>query len=230
MGVIRHPVRRPERALAPTWQHVEPINPVIQSIKPRFQLLFGLSAQLPSQFRDFFRSGLFQAVLLTLMSARFRQGSFAPPALPGFNATMNPSDSRPGRRAVIYSRRASSPTAPAVGGTKPGLPSFVDNLSMPAVLSHPGEPLRCTCSLLGGRCWLRRIRSGGRSHMCNEAETGLLALRLTSSLVAGFAAAITRVDAARATCVTSNSHGELLSVHKITPTYLGAPDDPDGHG
>ena len=33
-----------------------------------------------------------------------RQGPFAPPALPGFLATMNPSDSQPGQIAVIDSR------------------------------------------------------------------------------------------------------------------------------
>jgi hypothetical protein len=33
-----------------------------------------------------------------------RQGSFAPPALPSFVATMNPSDSQPSLIAVIYSR------------------------------------------------------------------------------------------------------------------------------
>jgi len=45
-------------------------------------------------------------------------------------------------------------------------------------------------------------------------------LRLTSSFAAGSAVEITLGDAARTTCVSSNSHDELLSVHEINPTSL----------
>ena len=183
MGVKRRTFRRPEGSLA---------------------LLFGLAAQLPSQFGDFrcqrhpgsdfricrrsigvrlvlFRSGMSQADLLELMAARFRQGPFAPPGLAGFFATMDPSDSRPGRPPVMFSRRSLSAAAPAVTGTGPGLSGSVFNLSTPAVLSHPGEPVHCIRSLLRGRCWLHPFWRVGRSQWFNEAETGSLALRLTFS-------------------------------------------------
>ena len=97
---------------------------------------------------------------------------FAPPALLGFPATTNPSDSRSGPLPVIDSREELSPSASAGGGPRPGLPSSVVDLSTPAVLSHPGEPGRCIRSLLRGRCWLRHIWLVGRSQMRNEAGTG----------------------------------------------------------
>ena len=49
----------------------------------------------------------------------------------------------------------------------------------------------------------------------HEAETGSLALRLTSSPFEASLKRIAPLCARLATCVTSNSHGELLSVHKI---------------
>ena len=55
-------------------------------------------------------------------------------------------------------------------------------------------------------------------------------LRLTSSFTAGSAVEITLADAAGTTCVSSNSHDELLSVHKTNPALLGAPDDADTCG
>jgi hypothetical protein len=36
-------------------QHVFPVDPVIQGVKPESGFLFGLVSQLPSQFRDFLR-------------------------------------------------------------------------------------------------------------------------------------------------------------------------------
>ena len=36
-------------------QHVVPVDPVIQGVKPELRLLLGLLTQLPSQFRDFRR-------------------------------------------------------------------------------------------------------------------------------------------------------------------------------
>ena len=116
------------------------------------------------------RSGEFQAAHRSSSVTTFWQGPFAPSALPKFLATTNPSDSRSGRVSVIYSRQTLAPSA--LGDTRPGLPSSAIDLSTPAVLSHPGEPLRCIRSLLHGRCWLRPIWRVGRSHMCNEAETG----------------------------------------------------------
>jgi hypothetical protein len=54
-------------------------------------------------------------------AANLRQGPFAPPELPGFHATMNPSDSRRGQTAVIHSRGPlplqSSDTTPGLSGS-----------------------------------------------------------------------------------------------------------------
>ena len=100
------------------------------------------------------------------------QGPFAPPALLGFLATTNPSDSRSDHLPVIDSRQALSPSASTVGGIRPGLPSSVIDLSTPAILSHPGEPSRCIRSLLRGRCWLHHIWLAGHSQLRNEAGTG----------------------------------------------------------
>ena len=93
--------------------------------------------------------GFPQAVLLPSSGPRVRQGPFAPRELPRFNATMAPSDSRPGRPAVMVSH----PTL--VRDTRidqAGPLRFPIDLSTPAVPYHPGGPDRCVCSLLRGRC------------------------------------------------------------------------------
>ena len=134
---------------------------------------YGLSMRPVTFFRRnvIVRGGIkFQAARRLSFVTTLWQGPFAPPELPGFLATTNPSDSRPGRLPVIYSRRALSPAAPATDGTEPGLPGSVVDLSTPAVLSYPGESIRCVRSLLRGQCWLRRIRPVGHSHWCNEAH------------------------------------------------------------
>ena len=76
----------------------------------------------------------------------------APPKLPGFTATMSPSDSQTSRLAVMFSRPTLANGLHA-GGHSPGSLRFLTALSMPAVPSHPGKPTRCACSLLRG--WLR---------------------------------------------------------------------------
>ena len=118
------------------------------------------------------RSGESQAAHRSSSITTFWQGPFAPPALPSFLATTNPSDSRSGHLPVIYSQQVLPPSAPAADDTRPGLPSSVVDLSTPAVLSHPGEPVRCFRSLLHEQCWLRRIRLVGHSQLRNEAVSG----------------------------------------------------------
>ncbi len=112
-----------------------------------------------------------------------RQGSFTPRELPRFITTMTPSDSRPCPATVIYSRRWSLvPNAMKPAHTVGSLRFPVD-LSTPAVPSHPGLPIRCTCSLL------RRMVSGFAASGRLTTTTGLtrpkrvhaFALRLTSS-------------------------------------------------
>ena len=61
--------------------------------------------------------------------------------------------------------------------------------------------------------------------MCNEAEPGSLTLRLTGSPDRGFDVRIAPSVARRTTCRTSNLHGDLLTDHKISQAWPGAPDD-----
>jgi hypothetical protein len=86
-------------------------------------------------------------------------------------------------------------------------------LSAHAVPFHPGEPDDCIFSFLHHQYWLHPIRKTGHSHWCNEAEPGSLALRLTPLPLEASPRRITPSCARLATCVTRNSHGELLSVH-----------------
>jgi len=85
-----------------------------------------------------------------LVETSFRQGPFAPPELPGFVATMNPSDSRPSQTAVMFFRSLSD-GFPHESLRPVGSLRFLIDLSLPAVLFHPGEPGRRACSLLGDR-------------------------------------------------------------------------------
>src|SRR5690349_6231682 len=82
-----------------------------------------------------------------LVETHFRQGSLAPPALPGFVATTSPSDSRPSRRLVIYSQAALASGLRTAGRPRGPL-RFLIALSASAVPFHPGESDRCECSLL----------------------------------------------------------------------------------
>jgi hypothetical protein len=108
-----------------------------------------------------------------------RQGPFAPPELPGFNATMNPSDSQTSPATVIYSRGQFG--APLQVSHSAGSLRFLVDLSIPAVRSHPGGFDRCVCSLLRGRYWLHPFWRAGHPQLLNEAETGSLSLRLAPS-------------------------------------------------
>lgn len=63
---------------------------------------------------------------------------------------MNPSDSRPSQTSVIDSRGLLA-VCPTQERLSVGSLRFLIGLSLPAVLSHPGERGRCPCSLLGDR-------------------------------------------------------------------------------
>ena len=159
-------------------QHVEPVDPVIQGVKPELRFLLGLLTQLPSQFRDFrrqldpgfllwliqllvpvqatgfFRSGTrVQADLLTSDENVNSAGALRSTGLPRFVATTAPSDSRLGR-IYGYGFPPFVDLEPHPDSRPPSRVSQVPrvDLSTPAVPYHPGEPTRCTCSLLHGRC------------------------------------------------------------------------------
>ena len=90
-----------------------------------------------------------------------------------------PTPDQAGQRLCIPVARR--PPSPARASTRSGLPGSSADLSMPAVLNHPGEPGRCTCSYLRDRHRLQRIRASGHSQLRHEAESGSLTLRLTPS-------------------------------------------------
>ena len=101
-----------------------------------------------------------------------RQGSFALPELPGFDATMNPSDSCLSPMPVMVSRHWLQP-ALSFAAAEAGLPGSW------LVCQHPPSPLTPENSTAAfARCFtvdcrLRPIREVGRSQVkCNEAVLG----------------------------------------------------------
>ena len=98
----------------------------------------------------------------------------------------------------------------------PGLPGSSTDLSLRAVPNHPGRS--------GGlaRCCPADVRlhhfwQTGHLHMRNEAESGSLTLRLAGLLPRFPPVRSPPLAPVQLHVRTSNSHGELLSVHKIKP-------------
>ena len=104
-----------------------------------------------------------------------------------------------------------------------GLPGSSVVLSMHAIPFHPGEPDDCLLSFLRHQCWFRHLRQVDRSHLCNEADSGSLALWLASLSHEASPGRITPPCARLTTYVTSISYGELLSFHKNNQACPGAP-------
>src|SRR6202051_1677602 len=90
----------------------------------------------------------------------------------------SPTPDRAASRLCLPARRCSLALAAV-----PGLPGSSTDLSTRAVPNHPGRPSRCICLLLPHRHFFRLhpARRTGRLRFANEAESGLLALRLTCS-------------------------------------------------
>jgi hypothetical protein len=108
---------------------------------------------------------------------RIRQGPFASRELPRFLTTTAPSDSRPGRWAVMDSR----PSLIRKANHQAGSLRFLVDLSTPAVPYHPGGFDRCKRSLLGDRFQASPSLEGWPSPDSVTRPKGSLALRLTSS-------------------------------------------------
>ena len=183
-------------------QYVTPIDPVIQSVKPKLRLLLHLAVELLSQRGELlrqldglhvgrgphvdrspkprlFRSGPFgQAALLSSHSARSRQGPLAPRALPRFPATMGLSDSRHGPLTVMGSHQRLAAWPP------PRRVSQVPRCDFPRAPSPitPGCPAvaHARCFPAGGRLHLLR-QASHIQFTCDEAETSSLVLGLTRS-------------------------------------------------
>jgi hypothetical protein len=187
-------------------QHVRPIHPVVQGVKPEARLLLGLAAQLPPQFREFrrqrharfdlrlgrrgigvgcrtIRSGLVQADLLTSCGNTSLAGSLRSTGVTRFQCYYGPLRLPAGPNGgyvfppLVVGRSARTVRRPV------GSPRFLTDLSASAVPNHPGEPGRCTCSLLHDRHGLHHFRKPGHSQRCHEVETGSR-LRITADAFA----------------------------------------------
>lgn len=172
------------------FQYIQPIDPVIQRVKPKLRFLLGLLAELLSQLGEFprpwafalpvFRSGRFrQAALLSSDSAFFCRA----PSLHGrypASSLLRAHPSPSGPLTVIDSRFALVLHHPG------GFPRFLDR----SVLARCPQPPRRSDLMLAycfsDRGRLHPARRTGRSHLVNEVESGSLALRLASSLARGF--------------------------------------------
>ena len=127
-----------------------------------------------------FRSGTsVQAGLSSWVDTRSRQGSFAPPALPSFIATMNPSDSRIRRTSVMSSDGSLSATAQSPIRTRV---SQVPGSSLFARRPLTPRGARSLHMLVASRSMLASSSlAGWPLPLLNGAELGSLALRLTNS-------------------------------------------------
>ncbi len=115
------------------------------------------------------------------MDRKVRQGSFAPRELPRFKANTTLSDSRLGRDVVMRSHISLAgrhARRPAAG---PGLPGSSLICRRPPSPLTPGSPPAARARCFTGGVRFRHLRRVDHYHWFNEAETGSLTLRLTSS-------------------------------------------------
>jgi hypothetical protein len=226
-----HPPRR--------FQRVCPIDPVIERIKPKFRFLLGLLAQLPPQVREFFWDGYLPALFQPLqhISQFFRSGSFSVQAVLLLFRWMHASRKAPSLHqhypasSLLWAFPTPAPASlfgylfPQGPYSAAGLPGSSIALSTHAIPFHPGEPPGCFYSFLHRTHGLDHFRQTGRSHpfTLHEVGPGSLSLWLMSLSHEASPIGITPNCARLTTCATSNSHGELLSVHEIDQAYPGAP-------
>jgi hypothetical protein len=157
---------------------------------------------------------------------RPRQGSFAPPELPGFPATTTPSDSCPGPKTVINSRNQSRKAL--ASPPPPGQVSQVPDRSVDARCPQSPRRARPLHSLVSSRPVSGFARSEGLATLrkrFNEAESGSR-FRITADVVAfsSFAPRVAPTHVESASWRTSNSHDQSLSTDKICQTSPGAPE------
>src|SRR5436309_6536385 len=141
-------------------QHIHPIDPVIQGIKPELRFLLGFVAQLLPQQRDFprqpsvparspfFRSGSFflQAVLLPSCSCLFPARPLRSLRITGllryYGPLRLPAQVSSRSHGFLQDERECRHPQPA------GSPKFLSALSLRAVPFHPGKLHECFCLLL----------------------------------------------------------------------------------
>jgi hypothetical protein len=168
--------------------------------------------------------GWSKRISLRLVETHPWQDPFAPTELPGFNATMDPSDSRRDRTAVMFSRHSLTDGPPGPSAAPLGLPGSWLICRHPPSPITPESPIaalaRCFTTGMGFRTFGRLATLNGvtrpkRVHAC--------ALRLTPSLRGASPGRIAPPDARAATWRTSTYHVQYLSTEKISQTSPGAP-------
>src|ERR1039457_2563101 len=195
----------PRRSLIPAhpfpsrFQHIHPIDPVVQRIKPELRFLLGLLAQLLSQLRNLLRqSWLLRRSRLrrcrrcpSLRSGIFIQAGFSssyrfmlpvrplrsagvPPPLRYYGPLRLPTG--PPRRLCLPVARW-SPLLPPCGASQAPRLIFSRALSP---TTPEGPTAACACCFAAG-FWLHPSRRTGHIRIPIEAESGSLALRLTGS-------------------------------------------------
>lgn len=151
-------------------------------------------------------AGFRQAEPASSCATALRQGSLARPELPGFLATMNPSDSSHSSATVIDSRRQLRPALRAVAaGT--GLPGSWLVYHRPPSPLTPENPTAASarCFTVGNR--LPLIRKVGRSHLCNEAVlSSRIRITADDGACSSFAPRVAPTRVESASWWTSNCH------------------------
>jgi hypothetical protein len=219
-------------------QRVAPIDPVVERVEPEPRLLLGLVVQLLSQTREALRQGVppalgqpvprqvlrsrilgIQAALPSSDFASLRHGPFAPRALPRFLATMGRSDSRPQPRGRLCI------PAPALGYPPhwAGPPRFLDR-SVGARCPHPPRRVRRVRLPVASSPVLASASLGAWPLSPSVTRPNRVRLRYGSRLRR---ARPHPPDCSGACSLgymsTGNSHGDLLSGHKIGQACPGAP-------
>ena len=223
-NLLDHEAVHPGRALIGPhqflgrFQHILPIDPVGQRIKPELRFLLGLLAQLLSQLRNFLRypwlfhrswsrlsrgypslrSGIFIQVVFSssyrCMLSLKPLGSTGVTPLPRYYGPLRLPPGPP--------RRLSLPVARWSLALPPYRASQAPRLIFPRALSPttPEGPLAaCACCFTSGLVWLHPSQRTGHLRISIEAESGSLALRLACS-PPEFASSIAGTHARSATC------------------------------
>ena len=177
-------------------QHVVPIDPVVQGVKPELGFLLGLLTQFPSQLGDFGRQShtgllfwLVQMLVPAQAVAYFRSGTCVQADLLTSDENMNLAGALGSTRVTplhSYYGPLRLPNWP-IGGY--GFPSIVDLRSHPdsrppkrasqvpvlicrRPLSRitPRDPPAAFARCFTGGIRLHQLRKAGHPHLCNEAE------------------------------------------------------------
>ena len=205
----------------------------------------GLVVQLLSQAREALRQGAapslwpaplprqvirrgilgIQAALPSSDSASLRHGPFAPRALPRFPATMGRSDSRPQPRGRLCIPAPASGHPPHWAGS----PRFLDR-SVGARCPHPPRRVRRVRLPVATSPVLASASLGAWPLSPSVTRPNRVRLRYGSRLRR---ARLRPPDCSDARSLgymsTGNSHGDLLSGHKIGQAWPGAPKTAKGH-